>query len=184
MEEVTILADLPLGCNVRPAGEDVARGQLVLEIGTVLRPAEVGVMASLGMEKVSVIRSPVVAILATGDELVAMGGALQGGKIYVSNSFSVAALVLACGGVPRPLGIAGDNLEDINQKLEAAAGSDLVITSAGVSKGDYDIVKDVLTQRGDMNFWSVRHAAGQRPLAFGPPPERRSKTGATLGIAR
>ena len=166
LEEVAMLADLPLGCNVRPAGEDVTRGQLVLETGTVLRSAEVGVMASLGMERVSVIRSPVVSILATGDELVATGGPLAGGQIYDSNSSSVAALVLACGGVPRHLGIAGDNLEDLNQKLEAAAGSDLVITSAGVSKGDYDIVKDVLTQKGEMNFWSVRMRPA-KPLAFG-----------------
>ena len=166
LEAVAIQADLPLGCNVRPAGEDVARGQLVLESGTVLRPAEVGVMASLGMEKVSVIRSPVVSILATGDELVATGGALQVGKIYDSNSSSVAALVLASGGVPRPLGIAGDNIEDLHRKLEAVAGSDLVITSAGVSKGDYDIVKDVLTEKGEMNFWSVRMRPA-KPLAFG-----------------
>ena len=166
LEDVAILADLPLGCNVRPGGEDVVRGQLVLETGTVLRPAEVGVMASLGMETVSVIRSPVVSILATGDELIATGGPLQAGQIYDSNSFGVAASVLACGGVPRPLGIARDNLEDLHQKLEATAGSDLVITSAGVSKGDYDIVKDVLTQKGDMNFWSVRMRPA-KPLAFG-----------------
>ena len=166
LEEVAILAELPRGSNVRPAGEDVSRGQLVLASGTLLRPAEVGVIASLGMEKVSVIRSPVVAILATGDELVSNGGPLQGGKIYDSNSFSVAAMILASGGIPRPLGIAGDNLEDLHQKLEGAAGSDLVITSAGVSKGDYDIVKDVLTQRGDMNFWSVRMRPA-KPLAFG-----------------
>ena len=166
LEEVAILAELPICSNVRPAGEDVSRGQLVLASGTLLRPAKLGVIASLGMEKVSVIRSPVVAILATGDELVNTGGPLQGGKIYDSNSFSVAAMVLASGGIPRPLGIAGDNLEDLHQKLEGAAGSDLVITSAGVSKGDYDIVKDVLTQRGDMNFWSVRMRPA-KPLAFG-----------------
>ena len=181
LEEVAMLADLPLGCNVRPAGEDVTRGQLVLKTGTVLRPAEVGVMASLGMERVSVIRSPVVSILATGDELVATGDPLQGGQIYDSNSSSVAALVMACGGVPRPLGIAGDNIEDLHQKLEAAAGSDLVITSAGVSKGDYDIVKDVLTQRGDMNFWSVRMRPA-KPLAFGHLRSERGKPIPLLGL--
>ena len=166
LEEVGIMADLPLGCNVRPAGEDVRRGQLVLEAGTLLRPAEVGVMGSLGMEKVSVIRSPEVAILATGDELVASGEPLSAGKIYDSNSLSVAALVQSSGGVPRLLGIAGDNLEDLHRKLEAASGSDLIVTSAGVSKGDYDIVKEILTQRGDMNFWSVRMRPA-KPLAFG-----------------
>ena len=131
LEEVTILASLPLGSNVRPAGEDVGRGQLVLEAGTLVRPAEVGVMASLGMEKAKVTRSPVVSILATGDELEPMGAALEGGKIYDSNSFTVAASVIACGGIPKPLGIAKDDLGDLHRKLEAAAGSDLVITSAG-----------------------------------------------------
>ena len=166
LEEVEIMADLPHGCNVRPAGEDVRKGQLVLDEGTVVRPAEVGVMASLGLESVSVVRSPVVAILATGDELAETGRSLEPAKIYDSNSASVAASVIECGGVPKLLGIARDNIEDLRSKLEAALESDLVITSAGVSKGDYDIVKDVLTQRGDMNFWSVRMRPA-KPLAFG-----------------
>ncbi len=166
LDEVAIMADLPLGCNVRPAGEDVRKGQLVLEKGTVIRPAEVGVMASLGLGSVSVVRSPVVAILATGDELAETGRSLEPAKIYDSNSFSAAASVIECGGIPKLLGIARDNIEDLQSKLEAAVESDLVITSAGVSKGDYDIVKDVLTQRGEMNFWSVRMRPA-KPLAFG-----------------
>jgi molybdopterin molybdotransferase len=166
LEEVSIMTGLPFGSNVRPAGEDVGQGQLVLEAGTVVRAAEVGVMASLGMERVRVTRSPVVAILATGDELSPAGQSLGGGQIYDSNSFSVAASVINCGGIPKPLGIAKDSLADLNQKLEAASEADLVITSAGVSKGDYDIVKDALTQRGEMNFWSVRMRPA-KPLAFG-----------------
>ena len=181
LEEVTILASLPLGSNVRPAGEDVRRGQLVLEAGTLVRPAEVGVMASLGMEKAKVTRSPVVSILATGDELVPMGAALEGGKIYDSNSFTVAASVIACGGIPKPLGIAKDDLGDLHRKLEAAVGSDLVITSAGVSKGDYDIVKDVLTQRGDINSWSVRMRPA-KPLAFGHLQSDAGNTVPLLGL--
>ena len=181
LEEVTILASLPHGSNVRPAGEDVGRGQLVLEAGTLVRPAEVGVMASLGMETAKVTRSPVVSILATGDELEPMGAVLEGGKIYDSNSFTVAASVIACGGIPKPLGIAKDDLSDLHRKLEAAAGSDLVITSAGVSKGDYDIVKDVLTQRGDMNFWSVRMRPA-KPLAFGHLQSDNGKTVPLLGL--
>ena len=183
LEEVAILADLPLGSNVRPAGEDVGRGQLVLEAGTLVRAAEIGVMASLGMKKAKVTRSPVVSILATGDELVPMGAALEGGKIYDSNSFTVAASVIACGGIPKPLGIAKDDLGDLHQKLEAAADSDLVVTSAGVSKGDYDIVKDVLTQRGDINFWSVRMRASQTPGLW-PSSKRERKIGAAAGTAR
>ena len=181
LEEVAILADLPFGSNVRPAGEDVGKGQLVLETGTLIRPAEVGVMASLGMERARVTRSPVVSILATGDELVPMGEALEGGKIYDSNSFTVAASVIACGGIPKPLGIAKDDLGDLHRKLEAVADSDLVITSAGVSKGDYDIVKDVLTQRGDINFWSVRMRPA-KPLAFGHLKSDNGKLVPMLGL--
>lgn len=166
LDQVAIFADMPFGCNVRPAGEDVSAGALVLEKGTVVRAAEVGVIASLGMDKVKVIRRPIVAVLATGDELETTGTPLSGGKIYDSNSFSVAASVVASGGIPRILGIARDNLADLNAKLEAAVGSDMVVTSAGVSKGDYDIVKDVLNERGKMNFWSVRMRPA-KPLAFG-----------------
>ena len=151
---------------MRPAGEDVHTGQHVLQPGIVIRPSVIGVMASLGLQTVKVVRRPVVAILSTGDELVPSGQPLEPGKIFDSNSFSAAASVAACGGIPKVIGIARDNLEDLHRKLDETAGSDLVITSAGVSKGDYDIVKDVLTQRGDMNFWSVRMRPA-KPLAFG-----------------
>jgi molybdopterin molybdotransferase len=166
LNEIAIRSELPPWCNVRPAGEDVKKGQLVLEAGTVLRASEVGVLASLGQEQASVIQRPVVAILSTGDELVPVGQKLGPGKIYDSNSFSVAASVIAAGGVPRVLGIARDNLEDMHARLREVEGSDLLVTSAGVSKGDYDIVKDVLTQNGDINFWSVRMRPA-KPLAFG-----------------
>ena len=166
LDQIGVMADLPLGCNVRPAGEDVSAGQMVLTAGTPVRAAEVGVLASLGLDSAVVRRRPVVSILATGDELSPAGSPLEPGKIYDSNSFSVAASVLASGGSPRLLGVARDNLEDLRSKLEQTAGSDLVITSAGVSKGDYDIVKDVLTERGEMNFWSVRMRPA-KPLAFG-----------------
>ncbi len=166
LNQVAIFADMPAGCNVRPAGEDISEGALVLKKGVVVRAAEVGVIASLGMEKVKVIRRPVVAVLATGDELEAAGMPLSAGKIYDSNSFSVAASVVDGGGIPKILGIARDNLADLTAKLESTLGADLVVTSAGVSKGDYDIVKDVLNQRGEMNFWSVRMRPA-KPLAFG-----------------
>ena len=166
MDEVEVFSAMSRGANVRPAGEDVTLGEMVLEAGTVVRPAEVGVIASLGLDTAIVIRRPVVSVLATGDELETTGAALSAGRIYDSNSFSVAASVVAAGGTPRLLGIARDNLEHLQQKLAETAGSDLIITSAGVSKGDYDIVKDVLNQRGSMNFWSVRMRPA-KPLAFG-----------------
>jgi molybdopterin molybdotransferase len=107
-----------------------------------------------------------VAVLSTGDELMLPGEAPGGGKIYDSNSFGVAAAIQRYGGIPKMLGIARDNLEDTTRKLEEGLSADLLITSAGVSKGDYDFVKDVLMQRGEIAFWSVRMRPA-RPLAFG-----------------
>ena len=181
LDEVVIFSEMPKGANVRPAGEDIRAGELVLEAGTVIRAAEVGVLASLGLDRVKVVRRPVVSVLATGDELESAGSDLSGGKIYDSNSFSVAASVVACGGIPKLLGIARDNLDDLHAKLAATAGSDLVITSAGVSKGDYDIVKDVLEQRGAMNFWSVRMRPA-KPLAFGHLRGEGGKSVPLLGL--
>ena len=164
--EIGIHEELPQGANVRPAGEDVRKGDVVLKKGAVLRPSEIGVLASLGLDNVSVIRRPVVAILATGDELLGLGDPVAPAKIYDSNSYTMAASVLKYGGIPKVLGIARDKLEDMNEKLSQGTDSDLLITSAGVSKGDYDIVKDVLMERGEISFWSVRMRPA-KPLAFG-----------------
>ena len=166
---------------MRPPGEDIGAGTLVLESGIVVRAAEVGVLASLGIDKVKVIRRPIVAVLATGDELESAGIPLSDGKIYDSNSFSVAASIVDGGGIPKILGIARDNLADLTAKLEATSGSDLVITSAGVSKGDYDIVKDVLNQKGKMNFWSVRMRPA-KPLAFGHLNDMGGKSIPLMGL--
>ncbi len=154
--------------NVRPLGEDIRAGELALAHGTVIRPAEIGVLATLGRDVVKVIRRPRVAILATGDELVDINEPLAPGKIRNSNEYSVAALVLRYGGIPVRLGIARDNIEDLTAKINdgLAQKVDLFITSAGVSVGDYDIVKDVLNREGQMHFWLVRMKPG-KPLAFG-----------------
>ena len=154
------------GASVRPVGEDVKKGDLILAKGTVLRAGPIGVLASLGYANVAVIRRPVIAILATGDELEEPGKPLAPGHIYDSNSYSVSAAVIRYGGVPKVLGIARDNLESMNRKLEEGLAADMLITSAGVSKGDYDMVKDVLAQRGEIAFWSVRMRPA-KPLAFG-----------------
>ncbi len=164
--QIGILHQITKGQNVRRASEDIALGQLVLKKGTVLRPAEVGVLASLGKETTRVIRRPVVAIIATGDELVALGQPLPEGKIYNSNSFSVAAQVLRYGGIPQVLGIARDRVKDIKDKIKEALSADLLLTSGGVSMGNYDLVKDVLAKQGEVSFWTVRMKPG-KPLAFG-----------------
>jgi len=152
--------------NVRRAGEDISKGSLVIAAGTRLGPAQLGVLASLGHAEINVIRRPVVAVLATGDELAELGMPLAPGHIYNSNSYSVAALVLRYGGLPRVLGIARDNADSLREKLAAARDADMIITSGGVSMGDYDIVKEILAEAGEINFWQVRMKPG-KPLAFG-----------------
>ena len=152
--------------NIRSAGEDARRGSLVLEKGAVLRPGEIGVAASLGLERVSVIRRPVVAIVSTGDELLDPGAPPEASKIYNSNAYSLAACVERYGGVARLTGTARDTVESLNEMLDRALDSDMVLTSAGVSKGDYDVVKDVLAERGQIALWSVRMKPA-KPLAFG-----------------
>ncbi len=166
MDEIGVLAEFPRGANVRPAGQDVASGEVVLRRGAVLRPAEVGVLASLGHADATVVRRPRVAILATGDELTAPGGGLAPGSIYDSNSYGLAAAVTHAGGLPSMLGIARDDLRSLNARIEEGLNADVLITSAGVSKGDYDIVKDVLMKRGALELWSVRMRPA-KPLAFG-----------------
>ena len=164
--EIGVRFEVERGADIRPAGQDVRSGATVLVKGSVLRPSEVGVLASLGFERVKVIRRPVVAVLATGDELLEPGEEYGPGKIFNSNNFSVAAGVLRYGGIPKLLGIARDNLSSMNAKLEEGLDADMLITSAGVSKGDYDMVKDVLARRGKIDFWSVRMRPA-KPLAFG-----------------
>jgi molybdopterin molybdotransferase len=164
--EIGILREVAPGTDIRLGGEDITAGSLVLSRGTVIRPAEVGVLASLGCSKVRVIRRPVVAILATGDEVVDVTQPLPEGKIYNSNSYSAAALVLRYGGIPRILGIASDSEDSLVARLRFGLDADMVITSGGVSLGDYDVVRDVLAKQGEIVFWQVREKPG-RPLVFG-----------------
>jgi molybdopterin molybdotransferase len=164
---VGVLKAAEPGANVRRAGEDVAGGSLVMRAGTELGAAQIGVLASLGLATVQVYRRPLVAIISTGDELLDLGRPHAEGKIYDSNSYSVAALVQEAGGTPKRLGISRDTVEHLTAKIhEALRDCDLLITTAGVSRGDYDVVKDVLLREGQVDFWTVRMRPG-KPLAFG-----------------
>ncbi|MCH7969991.1 MAG: molybdopterin molybdotransferase MoeA [Chloroflexi bacterium] len=155
------------GNNIRDAGEDVKAGTVVFGEGVVLRAGQIGVIASLGRATIRAIRRPVVAIVSTGDELLEPGEEHQEGKIYNSNAYGVAAMVTRYGGVPKIMGIARDTVESLETALEDALEiADLVVTSAGVSKGDYDVVKDVLSSKGEIALWSVRMRPA-KPLAFG-----------------
>ena len=166
LTEIAIRYQVAIGDDIRPAGQDVRKGESVIQAGAMLRPSEIGVLASLGYDTVSVFRRPVVAILATGNELLEPGVPYQPGMIYDSNTYSVAASVIRYGGIPKLIGIARDNLESMNASLKDGLDSDMLVTSAGVSKGDYDMVKDVLSQHGEIDFWSVRMRPA-KPLAFG-----------------
>jgi molybdopterin molybdotransferase len=165
-DSVGVLKAARPGANVRRAGEDIRAGTAIIPRGTVLHPAQIGVLASLGMATVRVHRRPVVAILSTGDEVQEPGVALRPGQIYDSNQYSVAAMVLANGGIPKRLGIAKDTVEALRAKLTEGLDADMLVTSAGVSRGDYDVVKDVLAAEGEVDFWTVRMKPG-KPLAFG-----------------
>jgi molybdopterin molybdotransferase len=166
LSQIGILCQAKKGLNVRRRGEDIARGNLVLQEGTVLRPQEIGVLASLGLSTALVIRRPIVAILATGDELIRVDQPLPPGKIYDSNTYTIAAEVSRYGGIPRILGIGRDSVQSLTEKIDEGVDADMLVTSGGVSKGDYDIVKDVLAEHGEIGFWTVCMKPG-KPIAFG-----------------
>ncbi len=165
---VAIFRPASVGDNVREAGEDVTAGSVVLHAGFALRPQDIGMLAAVGKSSVRVHKIPRVGILATGDELVAVNEPLSPGKIRNSNGYTQAALIESYGAIPVPLGVARDTATELVQKIEAglAQGIDMLITSAGVSAGDYDVVKNVLAQNGEMHFWQVDIKPG-KPLAFG-----------------
>jgi molybdopterin molybdotransferase len=163
---IGILCQAKKGLNVRCRGEDIARGDLVLKKGKVLRPQEIGVLASLGRSTARVIRRPIVAILATGDELIGVDQPLALGKIYDSNTYTITAEVSRYGGIPKILGIGRDSVQSLIEKIDEGLDADMLVTSGGVSKGDYDMVKDVLAERGEIDFWTVCMKPG-KPLAFG-----------------
>jgi molybdopterin molybdotransferase len=167
--------------NVRFRGEDVQAGQTVLSTGRVIRPSEVGVLANVGLTSVPVYRRPVVAILSTGDELTAPGMPLAPGHIYDANAVSIAAMASECGAQPRLLGIARDTVDDLTTKIREGFNADMIVTSAGVSRGDFDVVKDVLAREGSIDFWTVRMKPG-KPLAFGAFNARDGRKVPHLGL--
>jgi molybdopterin molybdotransferase len=158
---------LDKGANVRRAGEDVAMGKTVVESGTVLRPQEIGLIASLGAWQVAVRRRPRVALLSTGDEVAEPGSPRHPGQIYDANRFTLRGSIEQCGGEVSDLGIVPDVRDTLRASLEnAARAADIVVTSGGVSVGVYDLVKDVLQELGAIDFWQVAMQPG-RPFAVG-----------------
>ena len=166
-EYVRIFREVKRGENVRYAGEDVKKGELVIKRGALLKSGHIGMLASLGISKARVFRKPEVAILATGDELVEIRQKLAPGKIRNSNAYSLYSQVLRAGAFPVLLGIARDRKEDLRSKIGKGLKADMLLVSGGISVGDYDFVKDVLKDLGTvMKFWRVAMKPG-KPLAFG-----------------
>ena len=163
---VDVLQPVAVGNNIRPAGEDMRRGQTVLCQGTEIGPWEIGILATLGLALVPVIRQPQVAILGTGDEVIDVDQPLAPGKIRNSNSYLLEAAVTRAGARPVRLGVARDTAESLREKLSQALGSDLIITSGGVSVGEFDLVKEILSEQGKMEFWRINMRPG-KPVAFG-----------------
>lgn len=155
------------GTHIRAKGEDVKRGWVVLHRGEVMRPAEVGMAATVGRGYVRVFQRPLVAILSNGDELVDVAEPFSAGKVVCSNSYTLAAQVTECGAIPLSLGIASDNQEELRRKLCDGLRADVILTSGGVSVGKYDFVKECLSDLGmKAKFWRVAMKPG-KPLIFG-----------------
>ena len=165
---VTVHRAPEAGANVRPVGQDLRAGQTVLAVGTLLGASTIGLLAALGFARVPVYRQPLVAIFSTGDELRPVEAALAPGQIHDTNSYTIATAVEQYGGRALRLGIVGDQLAAVRATLaEAKAqGADLILSTAGVSVGAYDVVKAAIEIDGALHFWRVRMRPG-KPLAFG-----------------
>ncbi len=167
-QEVRIYQAVRKGKHVRKRGEDIKKGKAVLSKGIRLRPQDIGFLSMLGVEQVVVYRKPRVAVFSTGDELVQVGETLTEGKIYDANLSTLTALVQKYGGEPINLGIAADDIAAIRLKLRKALelGVDLIVSSAGVSVGAFDFVRQAVEEEGQISFWRVNMRPG-KPMAFG-----------------
>jgi molybdopterin molybdotransferase len=167
-ERVTVYKTLHAGDYVRARGTDVQTGQAVLQTGHKLRPQDLGLLAMLGVAEVPVYRKPRVALLSSGDELLPVDAPLRPGKIRDSNTYTLSALLDGAEVEVLNLGIAADRRESVEELLEKAAAQkvDLILSSAGVSVGTFDFIKDVVEEQGELTFWRVNMRPG-KPLAFG-----------------
>ncbi len=163
---VAVLTEVPPGARVRPRGEDMAAGQVVMEVGEALGPVHLGVLASLGRTHVRA-RVPRVAVLSTGSELVPPGQPLAEAKIYNSNATLLSALSRAAGATVTATGMVDDDPAQVGDWLSGAAGqADLVVTSGGASVGEHDWLREVLCREGELELWRVAMKPG-KPVAFG-----------------
>lgn len=166
--QVQIFKPAKAGDNVRLRGMDLRAGNIVLHAGRQLKPQDVGLLAMLGIANVPVYKNPRVALLSSGDELIAVDAPLEEGKIRESNSYMIAALLEEAGAQVVRLGVANDNFDSVKALFEKAIylRVDLILSSAGVSVGAFDFIKEVIESNGSMDFWRVNMRPG-KPVAFG-----------------
>jgi molybdopterin molybdotransferase len=163
---VSILKPQKKGSHVRKQGEDFKKGDILLSKGDLVTSSNIAIIATAGYAKLSVNRKPVVAILSTGDELVDVDAKAEDHQIINSNTYLLASQVLESGAKPMLLGIVRDRKDDIKEKLKSADEADIIITSGGVSVGDYDFVKDAIQDLGsEIVFWKIAMKPG-KPLTF------------------
>ncbi len=167
-KSVSIEKTVKHGDNVRQRGMDILAGDAVLKKGNLLKPQDVGLLAMLGIPEVEVYKKPLIALLSSGDELLEAGAPLESGKIRDSNSYMLASLVESTGAEVLRLGIAKDTRESVHGLIEQAVmlNADMILSSAGVSVGAFDYVREVVESHGNLNFWRVNMRPG-KPLAFG-----------------
>ena len=169
---VALRGVIDAGAYVRPAGEDVREGDLVLEPGRSIGPPEIGILATLGRTQVSVGRRPRVAVLSTGNELADLGTEPTPAQIPNANTYSLMAQITEAGGVPLNLGVAPDRLDAIAERIGRGAEADVLVTSAGVSVGELDLVREALVNAGaELHLWKVDMRPG-KPITFGSLSER------------
>jgi molybdopterin molybdotransferase len=180
--EIVIAARVAPGASVRPRGEDMRAGDRVLEPGRAVGPAEIGLLVTLGHHQVRVVRRPRVGILSTGDEVVDLGGTLGPGQIPNSNTYTLMAQVSEAGGEPVNLGVARDRLEDIETRLAWGVGCDMLVSSAGVSVGEHDLVRTALARVGaEQHLWLVDMRPG-KPITFATIPAAAGRRAAALPV--
>lgn len=150
---------------IRRKGENLSKGEIALSAGTYLTPSRVGLCATMGYSSIPVIKKLKVAIIATGDELKQPGEEIERGEIYESNSFGLSGLIKWLGHESTRLNCIGDTIDDLRQTLnQASLDHDLILTSGGVSMGEWDLVRKIMEEEGDIHFWRVKLRPGSPPL--------------------
>ena len=178
--KVKIFVSEKPGVNIRPAGSNVTKGSLVLPKGTAIGPAQLSSLVAIGKNRIKVIRRPKIAVIATGDELISLGKSLTPSKSYNCNAAAISALIAHYGGVPQVLGIACDNEPSLLAKIQKGMAADAIITSGGVSMGDYDLVRLLIGKMGRVFFSRINMGPG-KSFAFGI-VKRRDGNGTSVPV--